>query len=340
MKNPLITVALSAYNSWQRNPLLFIPAKQTIGGPATFLRNMKTYLDAEKYPYTTKYKRGDSIFFPIRHDIKTLDKVKKHGGQIIQRLDGAYGDDEPMRRDRLANVYHNYADWVIYQSDWCKRVCDEQMGTRQSPQYRIIPNGVDGALFYPGDKTYSGDEPVEFVMSGRFKSTEMLNLALLALDKWSNGVLNFRLHVIDQYEHKTAPNYARKDYAVMHGSQDMQGVAKLLRQAHVYIFSDGNPPCPNAVLEAAASGLPVVGFDSGSMAELLPFGTQLLAPVSGDLIQQKKDFHADALAEKILLAVENYPQFRATALAHANDYPFTACGDAYREVFSLATDER
>ena len=130
----------------------------------------------------------------------------------------------------------------------------------------------------------------------------------------------------------------RKECVVAHPPQDMQGVARLLRQAHIYIFSDGNPPCPNAVLEAVASGLPVVAFDSGSMAELLPFGTELLAPVSGDLIQRNSDFSADALAEKILLAVENYSQFRATALAHANDYPFTACGDAYREVFSLAID--
>ncbi len=190
----------------KRPPQLFIPAKQTIGGPATFLRNLKTYLDAAEYPYATKYKRGDSIFFPIRHKVSVLDKVKKHGGQIIQRLDGAYGEDEPMRRDRLANVYHNYADWVIYQSEWCKRVCDYQMGARQSSQYRIIPNGVNGNIFYPSDKTHSGNEPMEFVMSGRFKNTDILNLALIALDKFHNRGLDFRLHLMVQYDHKTAQN--------------------------------------------------------------------------------------------------------------------------------------
>ena len=186
---PAITSSILRIPSRKRPPLLFIPARQTVGGPATFLRNLKTYLDESGYPYATKYKRGDSIFFPIRHKTRVLDKVKKHGGKIIQRLDGAYGADEPMRRDRLANVYHNYADWVIYQTEWCKRVCDYQMGERQSPQYRIIPNGVNGDIFYPDDKTYSGNEPVEFVMSGRFKNTEMLDLALLALDKLSNQAL-------------------------------------------------------------------------------------------------------------------------------------------------------
>jgi len=164
----------------------------------------------------------------------------------------------------------------------------------------------------------------------------MLNVALTALDELHRRGVDFQLHVIDQYEHHARPVYANKSYAVMHGAQSMHGVAKLLRRSHIYLFSVANPPCPNAVLEAAASGLPVVGFDSGSMAELLPFGAPLLAPVGGGLIKQRADFCADALAAKLLLAVDKYLEFRAAALAHAGDFPFAACGDAYREVFDLA----
>lgn len=316
-----------------KRPRIFIPGKQTVGGPATFLRNLTTYLDAAEYPYSKTYRRGDSIFFPIRHKTAVLDKVKKHGGQIIQRLDGAYGDDQPARRDRLAHVYHNYADWVVYQTDWCRRVCEAQLGARQSTQYRIIPNGVDGEVFEPSDNDYTGNEPVQFIVTGRFKRTDMLNITLAALDELQRNGVDFRLHIVAQYEHQTAPAYSKKSYAIVHGAQSMHGVAELLRQSHIYIFTDANPPCPNAVLEAAASGLPVVGFDSGSLAEMLPFGAPLLAPVSGGLIKPHENFHAEALAEKLLSAVEHYPQFRATALAHANDFPFTVCGDAYRAVF-------
>jgi len=110
-----------------RAPRVFIPARQTVGGPATFLRNLKTYLDALDYAYSSAYRRGDSIFFPIRHKTTVLDKVKRHGGQIIQRLDGVYGDDQPARRARLARVYHDYADWVVYQTEWCKRACEAQL---------------------------------------------------------------------------------------------------------------------------------------------------------------------------------------------------------------------
>lgn len=320
-----------------RTPRMFIPSHKKNGGPATFMRNMKTYLDAVGYPYTEKYKRGDHIFFMVRYDIKTLDKVKKHGGRIVQRLDGVYVpdgsvSDYEMRNRRVAHVYHNYADQVVFQSDWCKRLCDAMIGERQSSEYRIIHNGVNADIFHPGDKSFSGNEPVDFVASGRFKNTRMLNLMLEALDLLQDK-MDFRLHLIDQFPHKNVPQYAGKTYVVTHGPQTMQGVADLLRQCHVYLFSAGNPACPNAVLEAVASGLPVVGFNSGSMAELLPFGTELLAPAGADLIQRQRDFRAEELANKILLAVEKYAQFRATAKAHANDYPFTLCGAAYQEFF-------
>ena len=334
--------------SWaaKRNAQIFIPAKQKSGGPGTFLRNLKSYLDAVNYPYTPKYKRGDSIFFPIRCDLKTLNKVKKHGGQVVQRLDGVYldnyHDNYKMRNQRIAHIYHDYADWVVFQSNWCRRECEFMLGERQSPQHRTIYNGVNNHIFYPSQNTFTGNEPVDFVTSGRFKGAhlEMLNLLLAALDLLQNKI-EFRLHVIDQMQHTDLPYYASKKYVVTHTAQSMQGVAELLRKGHIYLSSIANPPCPNAVLEAVASGLPVVCFDSGSMAELLPFGTELLAPVSADLVQQKGDFHAEALAEKILLAVENYPRFRANAMAHANDYPFGACGEAYQDIFNLvaqATD--
>ena len=326
----------------KRNPQMFIPQNNKKGGPGTFMRNMQTYLNAVNYPYTRHYKRGDNIFFMIRYDIKMLEKVKKHGGRVVQRLDGVYLDsdagDYKTRNQRIANLYHNYADWVILQSDYCKRLCDAVIGERKSSQYRIIRNGVNTDIFYPGRKIFTGFEPIEFVSSGRFRNPTMFNLMLNALDSLQFK-LDFRLHVIDQNQlnPSSSTQYARKKYMVVHGSQTMRGVAELLRKSHVYLFSVANPPCPNAVLEAAASGLPVVSFHSGSMPELLPFCTELLAPVSEDLIHRQCDFHADALADKILLAVEKYAQFRKNAVIHANDYPFATCGAAYQEIFEFVT---
>ncbi len=115
----------------------------------------------------------------------------------------------------------------------------------------------------------------------------------------------------------------------------------MLRRCHIFLFSQVNPPCPNALLEAVASGLPVVGFDSGAASELLPFSTELLAPVeSNRVIQQPDALRSEVLADKITLAVENLPRFQAVAREHAGDYAFARCGDAYRDVFSRVLNSR
>jgi glycosyltransferase involved in cell wall biosynthesis len=39
-----------------------------------------------------------------------------------------------------------------------------------------------------------------------------------------------------------------------------------------------NPPCPNSVIEAMACGLPVIGFDSGALKELVSESAGCIVP--------------------------------------------------------------
>jgi glycosyltransferase involved in cell wall biosynthesis len=42
-----------------------------------------------------------------------------------------------------------------------------------------------------------------------------------------------------------------------------------MRSSHLLFSVEVNPPCPNSVIEALSCGLPVVGFDTGSLSELV-----------------------------------------------------------------------
>ncbi len=320
--------------------MIFIPfdKHKSIGGPATFLRNLKVYLDGVGYPYREHYKKGDSIFFPISYDLRMLRKVKKYHGRIIQRLDGVYypsyhGGGYKSRNEKLGAIYHDYADWIVFQSDYCRLQCLDMLGERKSPTYKIIHNGVDQAIFFPCQGPLSGNDSIEFITTGNFRSSFMLESILNALDLLKNK-FSFRLHICGPVKDKLASLYAERPYVVAHGKQDLHGVADLLRKSHIFLFSNINPPCPNSVLEAVACGLPVVSFNSGSLAELMPFSENLLAHVSSDLIQSAGDFHFELLAEKILFAVENLPQLQVNAREHAKDFSFSTCGAAYVEMFS------
>ena len=83
-------------------------------------------------------------------------------------------------------------------------------------------------------------------------------------------------------------------------------IPKLARSSHLMYCAEVNPPCPNSVIEALACGLPVIGFDSGSLKELVtddagcvvPYGANpwkletpdisALAAIGGENLEKQK----------------------------------------------------
>jgi len=55
-------------------------------------------------------------------------------------------------------------------------------------------------------------------------------------------------------------------------------IPKLARSSHLMYCAEVNPPCPNSVIEALACGLPVIGFDSGSLKELVTDDAGCIVP--------------------------------------------------------------
>jgi glycosyltransferase involved in cell wall biosynthesis len=52
----------------------------------------------------------------------------------------------------------------------------------------------------------------------------------------------------------------------------------LMRSSHLLFSAEVNPPCPNSVIEALSCGLPVIGFDTGSLSELVQGDVGRLVP--------------------------------------------------------------
>ena len=59
-------------------------------------------------------------------------------------------------------------------------------------------------------------------------------------------------------------------------------IPEIMRASHLLFSAEINPPCPNSVIEALACGTPVVGFDTGSLGELVSGGAGRLVPYGGD----------------------------------------------------------
>lgn len=317
---------------------VFIPFKdfKKIGGPTTFMSNLQRYLIESDYQFSSNYKKAGGIFFPISFNLKKVEQIKQAGGFVIQRLDGIYypskhGSDYLALNRDIKDIYNNYADFVVFQSEYSKRQCLEMLGPKDAQHCTTIINGVDKSLFYPADLE-PDQKKFRFITTGNFRNPDMLEPVINALDLLQ-GAYDFELVLIGPVVNKELLHLCRRPYIKSMGKMKLTKIAEELRKSHAFIYSHLNPPCPNSVLEALSSGLPVVGFDSGSLGELLFFSRELLAPVSDETFQKYEDFDYPKLADTIKLTIENYQDFKKRALEHAHLFSFQECGRHYVEVF-------
>jgi glycosyltransferase involved in cell wall biosynthesis len=86
----------------------------------------------------------------------------------------------------------------------------------------------------------------------------------------------------------------------------------LMRSSHLLFSAEVNPPCPNSVIEALACGLPVAGFDTGSLSELVQGDAGRLVPYGANPWRlQTPDI--PALAEAATQVLLDQPLFRKSA---------------------------
>jgi glycosyltransferase involved in cell wall biosynthesis len=325
---------------------LYIPFKErsdaSIGGPSTFMKNLKTWLDKHHYPYSEDIENSAGIFFPIAYDIETLKRFKKQRKHIIQRLDGIFypekhGKDYKKMNKTIKQVYQNLATHTVFQSEYCKNQCFKMFGKKKEGQYSIIHNGVNQSIFYPSEekKTLNKDD-IRLVMTGNFRNPDQLYPVIKALELVKNR-LTFTLTIAGPISDASLKEYLKQNYIQYAGELDIKDVAGLLRQSDIFLFSSLNPPCPNSVLEAVSCGLPVVAFSDGSMPELLNFNSELLAAVPDRVFNSPEDLIPDKLAEKILLAVEEFEKFRQKTINYYKMVSFDLCGKKYVDTFETIT---
>ena len=116
------------------------------------------------------------------------------------------------------------------------------------------------------------------------------------------------------------------------GTIPREKIPHLIRSSHLMYSAEVNPPCPNAVIEALACGLPVVGFDSGSLKELVTGDAGRIVPYGGNPWKLETP-DISALAESAGQVLEKQSQFRAAARKRAEaEFGLDQMVDSYLKV--------
>lgn len=313
--------------------ICIFPRVQGSGGMASFRIKMERGLRERNIDITHDLSQPAEAILLIagtRH-ILPLWSARRRGLPIVQRLDGLNW----VQRARWSGLrYHLRAEYgnavmrflrrrvantVVYQSQFIRRWWHDWYGPARVPSH-VILNGVDLREFSPQEAA----QPVSdhwrlLVLEGSLAGGQSTGLfhALHLAERLSTSH-PVELMVAGQVDRRTQLQARRLSRLPVQflGVISRDRIPALIRSAHLLFSAEVNPPCPNSVIEALACGLPVVGFETGSLPELVAGEAGRLVPYAGDPWKLDPP-DIPSLAAAALTILADLPRFRRAARARA-----------------------
>lgn len=259
------------------------------GGPASFQKRLekKLMLDGHQIVYSkTKEKFDIIIVIGGTRKIFWLFKNKIKGVPILLRLGGInwihryqFSGLIYSLKAELSNILTHsikvLSNHVIYQSNYVKELWKNKY-FHDEENCSIIHNSVDLRTFTKQKTTPNQKKSIIFVEGNIDYSPFALTVINYIAEKYYKL---YSVKVFGSFEKKK--NFKKLSNRVKyHGRIDQNRIHKIFENS-IYVALDINPACPNTVIEALASGIPVVGFNSGSMEELVPEECGRLVSLNG-----------------------------------------------------------
>ncbi|HEY4528223.1 MAG TPA: glycosyltransferase family 4 protein [Candidatus Paceibacterota bacterium] len=251
---------------------------------------------------------------------------KFFGIKIVWNQNGvaypAWAREKTDRINSLMKPIHK-ADYVVYQTEFTKRSSDKFLGKYAGPSC-VLVNPVDTRKFKPREMPLS-QEPFTIIMSGHhFESEERLKVSIEAV----RLLANIKLIVVGNTR-----ELPQEDWIEVIGKFTQEEAPNLYHKAHIMLHLKNLDPCPTFVLEALASGLPVVGLSNGGMPELVDERSGVLIPCAEDF----EKFHypkPEEVVEAILKAKSNLASFSLGARIQALKFDKEIWLKRHEEIFN------
>lgn len=269
--------------------------------------------------------------------------ARAHGAKFVWNQNGVGFPAWAGARTRVVNRpmarLRAQADFIIYQSDFCRVSAERYLGPAAAP-FEVLVNPVDLDAFAPAPKLPS-TETIQLLAAGTHNQSSRVLGAVEVLRRlraaghdahltiagklgWPGGAADVSLAIVTGglTDHVTQiPAFSQSD------------AVELLRASHILLHLKYHDPCPTMVIEALACGVPVIGSRSGGLPELVGTyaGTLLEVPLSWRRAAYPKPKTIVAAVESI---VKSWPQFHEAARARAEKmFSANAWVEAHRRIF-------
>ncbi len=242
----------------------------------------------------------------------------------------------------MAKLLHE-ADYVLYQSQFCKLSADRFLGERKK-RWEILYNAVDTTVFTPATSDPDPKHLVLILGGNQYSyyriESAMRTLAVLAKQRSDvrlliTGKLNW---IADEGEafcivRRLLTDLGISDKVRFLGFYKQQEAPSIFQKAHILLHTKYNDPCPGLVVESMACGLPVVYSDSGGVPELVGKSAGIGVPAQLSW-EHMLPPDPEALAKAVLQVAERRKEFAEAARQRAvEQFEIHPWLTRHREVF-------
>jgi glycosyltransferase involved in cell wall biosynthesis len=315
------------------------------GGPASFqFRLAEAFAQSGiEVTYSLDARPLDAVLvFSATRRWDALARCRKEGIRIVQRLDGIHWlhYQPPIRpvyfvRAEMRNwmqrlIRRLYTDRIIYQSQFVRSWWERWYGRASAPAQTIL-NGIR-LPDYPA--RVGGHDGTLLVVEGNLHH----NPPTVHLLREANRLLVkegpfLRMSILGRLDSPWGAEWPRFDpRPETTGLIPRAEVKRRQQSAAAFLSAEINPPCPNAVIEAMAAGVPVIGLDTGALREMLG-DHGVLATYGGDPWTQETPSGMEALTEGARAMMRNWEGHSHRARIEAERrFNISSVAAAYQEV--------
>ena len=330
--------------------ICILPRAANTGGVTSFQANLAAGLNTRGIQVCYQLNENDIdavLLTGVSRELPGLLRLRRGGVRIVQRLDGINWLHRRLRtgaRHFLRAEYGNrllalqrsrVVTQIVYQSEFVRGWWRRQFGAERVPA-AVIHNGVDLSTYTPDGPHLRPTETfrlllVEGSLQGGYETglATALELAERLAEKFPLemmvvGSLAPQLQAATQEKSRVPILWA--------GLVPRDHIPALDRSAHLLYSADINAACPNSVIEAMACGLPVSGFATGALPELVSGDAGRLVAYGGDAWKLDPP-DLPALAGAAAEILQNNAHFRAAARQRAEEaFGLDAMVDRYLDV--------
>jgi len=236
---------------------------------------------------------GGWVAMEIKEQFKIPYVITEHSTQVLENKLSKTHDD-------IASESYRYADAVLAVG---QKLADI-IKLKYEVETQVVPNFVNVDLFnIPKNRSTPGDG-FKLIAIGDLIERKRFDKLIKACVRLN---MDYHLSIIgDGPERASLERLANATSvsATFHGRQPQEEISKLLMQSHLLIHPSNSETFGIILIEAMATGIPVISYDNGGARDII-------TPKTGMLLKKKSD---SALSEGIEKIYYDYQAYRSNVI--------------------------